>query len=371
MEKLIFRKFFLDILNFFLIATVSLSLIVWVIQAVNYLDFVSEDGHSFKVYFIYTLLSFPKIISRLMIFVFFISIFYTILRYQEKNELIIFWSNGIRKLGFFNFIVKCSFILVIIQLFLTLFVVPKSQDLARSYIRTSNVDYFPSLLKSKRFVSTLEDLTIFVDKKNDNGELINIFLKDKKELNSSQIITAKKGVFKKSRNTFYLVLEDGNIIDLSEKGSTIISYDKTNINLSNYATKTTVDPKIQEQPSKLLFSCIFSIYMNNLEFKDRNLDCNRNTVGIALEEIYKRIILPFYIIILSIVASCLALKSEYKNYFSLYKLFVFFIGVIVIAFSQASANYSSVLNFGNIMLIVTPFLISVLFYFYMQFQFKD
>ena len=371
MEKLIFRKFFLDILNFFLIATVSLSLIVWVIQAVNYLDFVSEDGHSFKVYFIYTLLSFPKIISRLMIFVFFISIFYTILRYQEKNELIIFWSNGIRKLGFFNFIVKCSFILVIIQLFLTLFVVPKSQDLARSYIRTSNVDYFPSLLKSKRFVSTLEDLTIFVDKKNDNGELINIFLKDKKELNSSQIITAKKGVFKKSRNTFYLVLEDGNIIDLSEKGSTIISYDKTNVNLSNYATKTTVDPKIQEQPSKLLFNCIFSIYINNSGFKDRNLDCNRNTVGIALEEIYKRIILPFYTIILSIVASCLALKSEYKNYFSLYKIFVFFIGIIVIAFSQASANYSTVINFGNIMLIVTPFLISVLFYFYMQFQFKD
>ena len=62
MEKLIFRKFFIDILNFFLIGTVSLSLIVWVIQAVNYLDFVSEDGHSFKVYFIYTLLSLPKII---------------------------------------------------------------------------------------------------------------------------------------------------------------------------------------------------------------------------------------------------------------------------------------------------------------------
>ena len=53
MEKLIFRKFFKDTLSFFIIGTLSLSLIVWVIQAVNYLDFVSEDGHSFKVYLFY------------------------------------------------------------------------------------------------------------------------------------------------------------------------------------------------------------------------------------------------------------------------------------------------------------------------------
>ena len=97
MEKLIFRKFFFDIIGFFLIGILCLSLIVWVIQAVNYLDFVSEDGHSFKVYLYYTFLSFPKIFSRLLLFIFFISIFYTILRYEEKNELVILWTNGIKK----------------------------------------------------------------------------------------------------------------------------------------------------------------------------------------------------------------------------------------------------------------------------------
>ena len=61
MEKLIFKKFFIDTTIFLIIGTLSLTLIVWVIQAVNYLDFVSEDGHSFKVYFLYTLLNFPKI----------------------------------------------------------------------------------------------------------------------------------------------------------------------------------------------------------------------------------------------------------------------------------------------------------------------
>ena len=153
MEKLIFRKFFKDTISFFIISTLSLSLIVWVIQAVNFLDFVSEDGHSFKVYFFYTLLSFPKIFARLMLFMFFISVFYTIIKYEEKNELIIFWVNGVKKSVFLNFIVKFSIIIFFLQLFLNIFIVPKTQDLGRSFIRSSNIDYLPSLLKSKKFIN--------------------------------------------------------------------------------------------------------------------------------------------------------------------------------------------------------------------------
>ena len=51
MKKLIFKKFLKDLTSFLLLVSLSIGLIVWVIQAVNFLDFVSEDGHSFKVYF--------------------------------------------------------------------------------------------------------------------------------------------------------------------------------------------------------------------------------------------------------------------------------------------------------------------------------
>ena len=61
MKKLIFKKFLKDLTSFLLLVSLSIGLIVWVVQAVNFLDFVSEDGHSFKVYFFYTLLNLPKI----------------------------------------------------------------------------------------------------------------------------------------------------------------------------------------------------------------------------------------------------------------------------------------------------------------------
>ena len=58
MKKLIFKKFGKDIFQFFLLVSISISLIVWVIQAVNFLDIVTEDGHGFRsLFFIYIIKS--------------------------------------------------------------------------------------------------------------------------------------------------------------------------------------------------------------------------------------------------------------------------------------------------------------------------
>ena len=53
MKKIIFKNFLRETTIFFLLSCSSVALIVWVIQAVNYLGFVTEDGHGFKIYFLY------------------------------------------------------------------------------------------------------------------------------------------------------------------------------------------------------------------------------------------------------------------------------------------------------------------------------
>ena len=66
MNKLIFRKLSSDILIFFLLSSIAITLIIWVIQAVNLLDIISEQGHGINIYFVYSILSIPKIFSKLM-----------------------------------------------------------------------------------------------------------------------------------------------------------------------------------------------------------------------------------------------------------------------------------------------------------------
>ena len=119
MKKLIFLKFLKDTFKTFTIITLSIGTIVWVVQAVNYLDFISEDGHGLIVYFSYTLLNFPKIISRIIPFIFIISLFYQIIDYEKRNELLIFWVNGITKIKFINTIVIYSLVVTLFQIFLS------------------------------------------------------------------------------------------------------------------------------------------------------------------------------------------------------------------------------------------------------------
>ena len=72
----IYNYITLELIKSFILILFSLSLIAWTVRAVNFLDLVSDDGHSLNVYFYYISLNLPKIFSKTIIFVFFISIFY-------------------------------------------------------------------------------------------------------------------------------------------------------------------------------------------------------------------------------------------------------------------------------------------------------
>merc|ERR1711991_633583 len=140
MKKILYRKLLIDYMSFFLIALLSSSLIIWVFQAVNFLDIMIEDGREYTVYINYSLLNFPKIISRLFPFVLFFSIFYVLSKYELNNELIIFWNFGENKIKFVNFILLISLFLFLIQISFTSLIVPSSQDKARSFLRDSEVN---------------------------------------------------------------------------------------------------------------------------------------------------------------------------------------------------------------------------------------
>ena len=165
MKKIIYRNLATDCVKFFLLTIFTISTIIWVLQAVNYLDFVIEDGHGFFVYFKYTLLSFPKILSRIYPFAVFLSFSYILLKYEDKNELIIFWNFGIKKIHFINFFIKVSLFFVILSLLLNALITPMTLDKARSFIRSSDLDFFESVLKPKKFVDVVQNLTIYYEKK--------------------------------------------------------------------------------------------------------------------------------------------------------------------------------------------------------------
>ena len=365
MKKLLFTHFLKDTLFFFILMSLSLGLIVWVIQAVNYLDFITEDGHSFYVYFSYTLFSFPKIIHRILPFVFFVSIFYQINKYELKNELIIFWTAGISKFQFIKIILSFSLLFFIFQMFIGAYVSPIGQDKARNFIRDSNIDFFPSLFQEGKFIDVVQDLSIFIENEEPDGVYNNIFLKEMNisSDNISKVIHAKKGFLKNNEKKRYLELFDGNVINVDGSKTNNFSFDKIDFDLSQHESKSTSFPKIQELNNKLLIKCIsYNLQDKADELKSEIFDCNENSIKYVKEEIFERFYKPLYLPLLSLIACMFFFISKENKKFTFYKYIIFLTGVITIIISEISLRYASNNTSGLYFFIVFPLLAALSLY---------
>ena len=364
MKKIIFNNLLKEIVFFFLISSFALTLIIWVIQAVNYLDIVTEDGHSFKVYFFFTLLSLPKIFSQSLPFVFFLSVFYIISDFEDKNQLLIYWSHGIGKLQVVNKIIQLSIIFALVQIFFSTIVVPFTQDKSRSFIRNSNLDFFPNLIKPKKFIDTVKGLTIFIEKKNDSNSYDNILLKDESNKNNTQIIIAKKGKILLKDNKKILILDNGEIIRINNnKKTTSFNFKTTQFDLEKYSSKTTKTPKIQEIATINLLKCFnFLINTNNSNTIIKNLKCNSGFLKNIYQELYKRIYLPIYIVLLSLISSLVLLKSKNTQGYFLFKIKIFLTGVFFIIISDILLNFTGRKITTDLIYIMIPILSFFLIY---------
>ena len=375
MKKIIFKNFLKETTEFFVLSTCAVTIIVWVIQAVNYLEFVTEDGHSFKVYFLYTIYSLPKIFNKLLPFMFFFSIFFTLIKYEEQNQILIFWTKGIKKITFLNVLIKYSFFFIVINFLFSLFVVPFSQDKARSYIRNSNVDYLPLLIKPKQFIDTVEELTIYTDNKKDDI-LENIIIKDSINQLSSKIIHAKKGYFSSNNEENFLILIDGKILNVSNGKTNSFDFDKTQINLSKYTSKTTKSPKLQEVNTLDLFNCLFRTKETlstkedlkvKLKFKCFDTFSYQNKIS---QEFFSRVFKPLYLPLLALISGLLLIKSKNSQTFTNYKFRIFVLGVITISLSEISTKFYSISFDKSSAIFLMPFVLFFFIYYYFLKQFN-
>ncbi len=373
MKKILFRKLLFDCLVFFTITLFSSGIIIWIFQAVNFLDIIVEDGRNYLVYLNFSLLNFPKVISKLVPFVLFFSFLYVIGKYELKNELIIFWNFGINKIELINFFIKFSFLIMIFQIFLTAFIVPKSQDLARSFLRASSINYLENFIKPRVFNDAVKNLTIYSNSKDELGNLKEIYLK-KGSGDNFQITFAKEGQFKKVGKKQFLELNYGETISVINDKITNFKFKKTDFNLSNFEDNTTTYKKTQEVATVDLIKC----YHNLMGLKYLNIDesfevenCKTENIDNILKELYKRLIIPLYIPVLILVSLLLIFKSKENINYPKYRIFIFMIGFMTIILSEMTIRLINEDLFKNIKFFIIPIILVISLYSNYFIRFKD
>ena len=369
----IYKHFFTELSKYFFLVLFTFSIIVWSVQAVNFLDLIVEDGHGVTVYLNYSLLNIPKILTKFIPLSFLIGLFLTVLKFENDSEFLILWTSGLNKIKIVNFFFKVSILVTILQLFFSSLINPEFLNKSRSLIKSSNLDYVSTMIKSQQFNDTIDGLTIYVEEKKQNGVLKNIFIRDDgsvlKSLDNSKdsnniTIYAKEGRIEEGEKGNYLALRNGTIQKENDKNEIIsINFIKTNMQMEGLKTKSIIMPKIQETSSKTLIDCILS--------KNKNiqiLNCPKTDSKIdTLAELNRRFGMPLYIPTISLILSFLLISRSESNRKNLFKYFYFGLSFLILVTAEILVRYSGKSLFYSYLYYLIP-LISVPFFYYLLFR---
>ncbi len=359
MEKILFRKLILDISIRTLIITFTIGLIVWIIQAANYLDFVIDDGHNFTIYFYYNLFNFPKIIHRILPFVFSISVFFELIKYERNNELLIFWTNGITKKKFISNLINFSLIITLLQIFIGSIISPSSQLKAREFLANSSMDFLPNLIKQGKFIDTVSGLTIFINEKTDKNSFKNIYIQEGNILDltsdDNQIIYAKEG-FLDNQDKKIFKLVKGKIVSTNNNRLISFEFDKIDYDLSKFESKTIKIAKMQELPSIKIIECSVSL-IKDITYREKMFLCSPESQKNINQEIYKRFIKPMYFPVLTLVCCFLLAFSKIENNFSLKTIKVFLYVFLILVLSEILMRYTESSQLLFVLFMTLPMII--------------
>ncbi len=365
-----------EFIKSFILILCSLSLIAWTVRAVNFLDLIVDSGYSTSTYFLYSLLNITNIFTKFIPLSFLLALLFTIIKLERQNEFLILWTSGLSKIKISNLFLKLSLFILLIYILFSTIITPTALNYSRNLIKESGVDTISNLLKPNVFSDTFKGLTFYVGKKN-NDTIENIFIKDdgnnldnllpENSISRNQTIIAKKGMIDESR----IILEDGIIQSLDENNDLkIIQFDKTLLNFSNYDNRVIREAKIQETSTFKIITCIKNFYSEKFDNNQVVKNCPRKDISVIIETISRRIVMPIYIPVVSILLSFLLVykKNKKTNIYSRYIFFSF--AFILLVFAELLVRYSGLSSANFYIYLGTPIILSPILFFILHKKFE-
>jgi lipopolysaccharide export LptBFGC system permease protein LptF len=175
---------------------------------------------------------------------------------------------------------------------------------------------------------------------------------DEVKSSKNTIIIAKKGIIKNNK----LLLFEGNIQTKNNNNELKnFFFEKTELNIKNFNSRTITDIKVQETNSLQLINCIFNIQKTNLQ------NCSADKKE-AIEHMSRRIIKPLYITLIALLSSFLLIYKKEKKTAFVKKYFIFFTTFIILILSEILLKFSGLSKLNFFIYVLIPIILFLTIY---------
>lgn len=240
MLKGLSRYIFLQTLAPLAVATVVLTGIIWLTQALRMLDVMITQGQTLVTFFQLTALALPSTLIIVLPISLFCALLYTLHKLITDSEIVVMFSAGVSLWSIALPIITIAIGVSITVLSFSVYIAPAGLRELKTRLFDIRTDVASSMIREGTFTNPTTGLTVYVRDRAPDGTTYGILVHDSR--NPAEPITymAETGSLVSGPRGPLLVMFNGNIQRVSRDGdretgaATLLYFDKYTFDLSPY-----------------------------------------------------------------------------------------------------------------------------------------
>lgn len=203
------RYIFWQLLGFFGFFSIILIAVYWVNRAVGLLETLLGDGQTLGVFVQMSLLTIPGVVELIVPMAAFGAAAFTANKLSGDSELVILQATGFSYWRIMRPVMYFGAVVAIFTALVTNYLIPEAATQLRELNAEISKNTTAKYLKEGQFHTPSEGIVLYFRDITDNGELLDIFIADSRNLNFQQIYTAQRAFVLNDDGSPKLLLLDG------------------------------------------------------------------------------------------------------------------------------------------------------------------
>ena len=205
------RYIFWQLLGFFGFFSIILIAVYWVNRAVGLLETLLGDGQSLGVFVQMSLLSIPSVVELIVPMAAFGAAAFTANKLAGDSELVILQATGFSFWRIMRPVMYFGAVVAIFTALVTNYLIPEAATQLRELNAEIAKNTTAKYLKEGQFHTPSDGIVLYFRNITDNGELLDIFIADSRNLRFQQVYTAQRAFVVNDDGTPKLLLLDGMV----------------------------------------------------------------------------------------------------------------------------------------------------------------
>ncbi len=283
-----------------LLITFSLTCIIWLTQALRFIDFIINRGLSILDFVHITLLLVPSLLTIILPVALFISVIFSYNKLVADSELVVMEASGLSPWQLARPALTIGLIVTLISYALSLYIMPAANRQFKDMQSFLRDNYTSILLQEEVFNHPAPGLTVFVRERNDDGTLRGILVHDNRIASQSVTMMADEGRMTQTPRGPRFLLIRGMRQQIREGRISWLDFDSYNLDLSFYT----------QQAQKRIPDARERFVTDLFAPKEDIPEAQRNKF---LAEAHQRLTWPLYSLGLAMLSVAVLLRSEFNR----------------------------------------------------------